>query len=145
MGDLCSHCGSGLHDTEDCTARVPATANSVVFTRGGGGAPPEELPDGPWKDAQEQQLTIENLERKVKELQALHAPGAIDAPPSHYAGDGLDVFDIVDAFHLDFFEGNAVKYILRWRKKHGMDDLLKARHYLDEVIARAAQGEKDGS
>lgn len=23
MGDLCSHCGSGLHATEDCTARQP--------------------------------------------------------------------------------------------------------------------------
>jgi hypothetical protein len=74
----------------------------------------------------------------VNQVHDRNAPGAIDAPPDHYSGEGIvDVFAIVDAFHLNFYEGNAIKYILRYRKKHGVNDLLKARHYLDEIIARA--------
>ena len=29
---------------------------------------------------------------------------------------------------------NIVKYITRWRDKGGVDDLRKARHYLDKLI-----------
>ena len=36
---------------------------------------------------------------------------------------------------LGFCEGNVVKYISRWRLKNGRDDLLKARHYIDILIA----------
>ena len=37
---------------------------------------------------------------------------------------------------LDFCEGCVVKYISRWRQKNGLDDLLKARHYIDFIIER---------
>ena len=36
---------------------------------------------------------------------------------------------------LGFCEGNIIKYISRWRLKNGRDDLLKARHYIDILIA----------
>ena len=36
---------------------------------------------------------------------------------------------------LGFCEGNVVKYISRWRLKNGRADLLKARHYIDILIA----------
>lgn len=62
-------------------------------------------------------------------------------PPEHYRGAGMQPFDVIDAFSLDFYEGNAVKYLLRWRRKGGVDDLRKARHYIDELITRAAVGE----
>ena len=35
---------------------------------------------------------------------------------------------------LDFFEGNVIKYVTRWRHKNGMEDLLKAKQYLDKLI-----------
>lgn len=104
-------------------------SDSFIGTRAGGGERPSEPP----------QLTIEALQARLEEAEAKNAVGAIDAPPVHYAGDGIDVFAIIDAFHLDFYEGNCIKYILRHKKKHGMNDLLKARHYLDEVIARAGE------
>lgn len=64
--------------------------------------------------------------------------GAPGKPPQHYKGaNGIDLFAVIDAFGLDFYEGNAVKYILRWRKKNGIEDLLKAQHFLQEVINRA--------
>ena len=36
---------------------------------------------------------------------------------------------------LGFCEGNVIKYISRWKLKNGRDDLLKARHYIDILIA----------
>jgi len=58
--------------------------------------------------------------------------------PEYYEGkNGMQPFDVIDAFDLDFYEGNVVKYLIRWRKKNGLDDLLKARNYIDEVIKRA--------
>jgi Protein of unknwon function (DUF3310) len=58
--------------------------------------------------------------------------------PDYYNGkDGMQPFDIIDAFSLDFYEGNVVKYIIRWRRKNGLDDLYKARTYINEVITRA--------
>lgn len=76
---------------------------------------------------------------RLQELFVADGPvGDINRPPSHYASsNGLQPFDIIDAFGLDFYEGCVIKYLLRWRKKDGVDDLKKARHYLDEVIRRA--------
>lgn len=33
-----------------------------------------------------------------------------------------------------FLAGNALKYLARWRDKNGVEDLKKARHYLDKLI-----------
>ena len=35
---------------------------------------------------------------------------------------------------LGFLEGNIVKYVTRWKQKGGVEDLRKARHYLDKLI-----------
>jgi hypothetical protein len=54
----------------------------------------------------------------------------------------MQPFDVIDAFDLSFYEGSAVKYILRWRRKGGVEDLHKARHFLEEVILRAEAEER---
>jgi methyl coenzyme M reductase subunit C-like uncharacterized protein (methanogenesis marker protein 7) len=63
--------------------------------------------------------------------------------PDYYDGKkGIQPFDIIDAFGLDFYEGNVIKYICRWRKKDGIQDLRKARDYIDEIINRAEDAEQ---
>lgn len=53
----------------------------------------------------------------------------------HYKRFGdLQPWDVVHHFDLEFFDGNAVKYLLRWRHKGGVEDLRKARHYIDKLI-----------
>lgn len=52
---------------------------------------------------------------------------------SHYLKP-VQPWDYIAANGLDFFEGNIVKYVTRWRQKGGVDDLRKARHYLDKLI-----------
>ncbi len=60
----------------------------------------------------------------------------------HYARYPIQPFDIIDMYALDFYEGNALKYLLCWRAKNGIEDLEKAKHYLEEVIKRAKQANK---
>jgi hypothetical protein len=52
----------------------------------------------------------------------------------HYKTGGLQHWDIVLMFGLGYFEGQITKYLFRWRKKNGIEDLLKARHFLDKLI-----------
>jgi len=44
---------------------------------------------------------------------------------------------IIDAWGLDFYAGNVLKYILRHQYKDRVGDLKKARHYLDRMIEKA--------
>jgi hypothetical protein len=39
-----------------------------------------------------------------------------------------------DLFGPEFLMGNAMKYIVRWRKKNGVADLEKAKHYAEKLI-----------
>jgi hypothetical protein len=54
--------------------------------------------------------------------------------PKHYQGKDLEAIDVIEAFDLTYHEGNIIKYVLRWRKKNGLEDLLKAKWYLDRMI-----------
>lgn len=53
---------------------------------------------------------------------------------THYRAKPIQPWDFIAANRLGFFEGNIVKYVCRRREKGGIDDLRKARHYLDKLI-----------
>lgn len=57
----------------------------------------------------------------------------------HYKNKGIQPIDYILANELDFCEGNVIKYTTRWRNKNGVEDLKKARHYLDFLIEREEQ------
>lgn len=52
----------------------------------------------------------------------------------HYKNQGIQPIEYIHANKLDFFEGNAVKYITRHRVKGGKADLEKAIHYIELLI-----------
>lgn len=56
--------------------------------------------------------------------------------PSHYRSHPSGVECIVVTEHMTFCLGNAVKYIWRAGLKGGVEDLRKARWYLDREIKR---------
>jgi len=53
---------------------------------------------------------------------------------SHYKDKGIQPIDYIMTNRLGFCEGNVIKYVSRWRDKNGLDDLLKAKHYLEFLI-----------
>ena len=61
--------------------------------------------------------------------------------PNHYKGKfGLEAIDVVRNFAGNltavqgFYWGNAIKYLLRFQSKNGLEDLKKARKNLDWLI-----------
>ncbi|MHB8413904.1 MAG: DUF3310 domain-containing protein [Acidiferrobacteraceae bacterium] len=52
----------------------------------------------------------------------------------HYKNLDPQPWDVVHKWNLGFFEGNVIKYIARWRNKGGLEDLEKAKHYLDKLL-----------
>jgi hypothetical protein len=60
----------------------------------------------------------------------------------HYKRLKLQPWEIIDACGLDFYLGNAIKYILR-NKNNRIEDLQKAIHYLEHEIE--LEREKEGN
>lgn len=68
--------------------------------------------------------------------------------PKHYnnslahctCGRRLECIDVTR--HMSFTIGNAVKYLWRFQDKNGVEDLRKARWYIDDAIAQLIKGEQ---
>jgi len=52
---------------------------------------------------------------------------------THYQNT-IQPWDIIDSWDLDYYEGNVLKYLLRYKSKNGSQDLKKAQHYLVRVL-----------
>jgi len=55
---------------------------------------------------------------------------------NHYVQLKLQPWEIIERNELDFWEGNALKYLLRYKHKNGVEDLEKAIHYIEYLIKR---------
>ncbi len=53
---------------------------------------------------------------------------------THYKCLPIQPWDYIISNNIPFLEGNAIKYLTRWREKGGIQDLQKARHYIDKLI-----------
>lgn len=53
---------------------------------------------------------------------------------THYKQLGIEPWDYIAANNLGFFEGSIVKYVTRWDRKGGIDDLRKAKHFIEKLI-----------
>lgn len=57
--------------------------------------------------------------------------------PSHYAHFKIEPIDFINANEIPYMEGNVIKYICRYPfKGDPINDLIKARTYLDKIIDR---------
>lgn len=51
----------------------------------------------------------------------------------HYQAD-FQHWDLIERYSIGYLEGCATKYLTRWRKKNGLQDLKKARHYTEKLL-----------
>ena len=60
--------------------------------------------------------------------------------------DGSTAYDVIESVlggnARYFYEGCVLKYLIRWERKGGVDDLVKARDYVDRMIRVHENGEK---
>jgi len=63
---------------------------------------------------------------------------------SHYQTGAVQHWDIAAMLYGEaHFKCTATKYVSRWRKKNGVQDLEKAKHYLEKLIEVLGQVELD--
>lgn len=70
--------------------------------------------------------------------------------PNHYCHGGIECIKAIEASmppegFQDYCKGNVLKYIWRWRDKAGVEDLKKARVYLNWMIESAEKEAEDGN
>lgn len=53
---------------------------------------------------------------------------------SHYKWMAIQPVEYIHRNGIPFIEGCIIKYVTRWRAKNGLEDLRKARHFLDMLI-----------
>lgn len=64
----------------------------------------------------------------------------VNHPAYYKTKNGLETIQVIEAFTegLEGIEatdtGNVIKYICRWKKKNGLEDLKKAQWYLNHLI-----------
>ena len=59
--------------------------------------------------------------------------------PKHYTNGKIEPIDYINGNDMDYLEGNIIKYISRYKFKNGVEDLHKARFYLNMLIERESE------
>lgn len=67
---------------------------------------------------------------------ATHKTSALDTQEGgdHYKLMKIQPVEYILANNIGFAEGSIIKYVSRWKNKNGIQDLKKARHFLDILI-----------
>lgn len=99
------------------------------------GASNETIPCGSKRAAE-----LANLQLEEKDREARREANARQVGGTHYGEKPFQHWDVVAMFKLDYFQGNITKYVFRWRDKNGLEDLEKARHYLEKYIEEVKVG-----
>jgi hypothetical protein len=77
---------------------------------------------------------VEPTDFSVEAMTPIATANEIQHGGDHYKSKAIQPWDYIVSNELGFLEGNAVKYLSRWREKNGIEDLQKAKHYIDKLI-----------
>ena len=53
---------------------------------------------------------------------------------NHYKETKIQHWDYAASNNFDYFQGQITKYVDRWKRKNGIEDLRKAKHFLEKYI-----------
>ena len=73
-------------------------------------------------------------EQTMKELNEMVGALSKQVAGDHYKDQPIQPVEYIHANAIGYFEGNVIKYVSRWRKKNGIADLEKAKHYIELLI-----------
>ena len=91
-------------------------------------------------------FTPEKEERTIAErLAAKETPLDKQVGGNHYKKFKIQPVEFAMANNLNYCQGNAIKYICRYKDKNGLQDLEKAKHYIDLIIQMEYSNEKPTS
>ena len=84
-------------------------------------------------------VILKNLEKEVYQ-KSLSEEDKVNHP-KHYTNGDIEPIDYINGNNMDYLEGNIIKYISRYKYKNGVEDLEKARFYLNMLIEREGLNE----
>lgn len=61
-------------------------------------------------------------------------PQDVQIGGNHYKELKIQPTQFIYANNIPFIEGNIIKYVVRHKSKNGIEDLKKAKHYIDLLI-----------
>lgn len=79
---------------------------------------------------------------KYLDSTATYDPFKIQIGGNHYAQFPIQPMEYIEKNKLPFADGCIIKYVTRWRFKNGVEDLRKARHFIEMLIALEEQKTK---
>ena len=62
--------------------------------------------------------------------------------PKHYMQYKIEPITFIMENQLPFAMGNVIKYVMRYKFKNGLEDLKKARRYIDMIIEQEYPDQK---
>lgn len=86
------------------------------------------------------QEVMRTVNKKLSGINSVTTSDNIKSPHHYVSESGIEVFDVQEAFIHELkgmaasYWCNIVKYILRFQKKNGVEDLKKAKYYLEKLI-----------
>lgn len=93
-----------------------------------------------WFDKEIERTAKEIADNVALELRKIENEDNIKSPNHYVSESGIEVFDVQEAFIHELkgmaasYWCNVVKYILRFQRKNGVEDLKKAKYYLEKLI-----------
>ena len=82
-------------------------------------------------------------------IDMLKTEDTVNHPSDYMSETGMEVIDVIEAFTFDLKgieatdTGNIIKYICRWKNKNGVQDLEKAKWYIEHLINHVKNLEKE--
>ena len=81
---------------------------------------------------------FKDADKQVEKLMKLSAKSDMVNHPPHYNKQGIECIDAISAALGEgieyYLQVNIMKYLCRYRYKNGVEDLKKAKWYLDKMI-----------
>ena len=81
--------------------------------------------------------------QEIDELPEIQEIDPMVVKPNHYQSkSGLECKDVIEAAVEDLtgyeavYTANAIKYLWRWKKKNGEQDLQKAKRYIEFLLEK---------
>ena len=111
------------------------TSSNIFFERG----------QSPMQNGRKMTMVAEKPHKPKPEKD--EKPDMVNHPAHYKTSSGLEAIDVIEAFTEDLSgaeainTGNALKYLLRWKHKNGLEDLRKAKWYLKRLIKKVKKAE----
>ncbi len=126
---VCPTCGRmhGVNDTcaNGCTVLFPR--KTLYEPPRAGGWDPQDL-IRPENDSELDELVQRGIDSLKPKASAIQIGG------EHYNSMPIQPYEFITKNNISYGEANVIKYVCRHRHKNGLEDLKKAKHYIDLII-----------